>query len=107
MKKIITVLLFSTLLLSTISLINMAKAADKLTATIIGSGSPIYNENRASASTLISAGNTHILVDMGNGTQANLNKATANININHLNTGVYIVEVLSANNKSIVKLIKK
>ncbi len=74
MKKIITVLLFSTLLLSTISLINMAKAADKLTATIIGSGSPIYNENRASASTLISAGNTHILVDMGNGTQANLNK---------------------------------
>ncbi len=74
MKKIITVLLLSTLLLSTTSLINMAKAADKLTATIIGSGSPIYNENRASASTLVSAGNTHILVDMGNGTQANLNK---------------------------------
>ena len=40
-------------------------------------------------------------------TQVNLNKATANININHLNTGVYIVEVLSANNKSIVKLIIK
>ncbi|WP_217495323.1 DUF1566 domain-containing protein [Shewanella sp. MEBiC00475] len=51
-----------------------AHAADQLTATIIGSGSPIYNENRASASTLISAGNTHILVDMGNGTQANLSK---------------------------------
>ena len=51
-----------------------AHAADQLTATIIGSGSPIYNENRASASTLVSAGNSHILVDMGNGTQANLSK---------------------------------
>lgn len=53
---------------------NSVHAEDQLTATIIGSGSPIYNENRASASTLISAGNTHILVDMGNGTQANLSK---------------------------------
>ncbi|WP_426357774.1 MBL fold metallo-hydrolase [Pseudocolwellia sp. HL-MZ19] len=74
MKKIITVLLLSTLLVSTTSFINVAKAANQLTATIIGSGSPIFNENRASASTLVSAGNTHILVDMGNGTQANLNK---------------------------------
>ncbi|MEZ9865205.1 DUF1566 domain-containing protein [Vibrio breoganii] len=53
---------------------NSVHAEDQLTATIIGSGSPIYNENRASASILISAGNTHILVDMGNGTQANLSK---------------------------------
>ncbi|MCL1127031.1 MBL fold metallo-hydrolase [Shewanella surugensis] len=45
-----------------------------LTATIIGSGSPIYNEKRASASVLISNGNTQLLVDMGNGTQANLAK---------------------------------
>lgn len=48
--------------------------AEQLTATIIGSGSPIYNENRASASVLISNGETNILVDMGNGTQTNLHK---------------------------------
>ncbi|MGX9416110.1 Lcl domain-containing protein [Vibrio sp. WJH972] len=47
--------------------------AEQLTATIVGSGSPIFNENRSSASVLISNGNTNILVDMGNGTQANLN----------------------------------
>jgi ribonuclease BN (tRNA processing enzyme) len=59
-------------------LINSASAkelsAKELSATIIGSGSPIYNENRASASVLISAGDSQILVDMGNGTQANLHK---------------------------------
>ncbi len=54
------------------TLVNTASAEEQLTATIIGSGSPKYNENRASASVLISAGNTRILVDMGNGTQANL-----------------------------------
>ncbi|GHB58870.1 hypothetical protein GCM10008107_04950 [Psychrosphaera saromensis] len=43
-------------------------------ATIIGSGSPLYNEDRASASVLVSLGNTRILVDMGNGAQTNLNK---------------------------------
>ncbi|MGB2742564.1 MAG: DUF1566 domain-containing protein [Cognaticolwellia sp.] len=69
MKKIIVALI-----LLSFDLLTVANAADQLTATIIGSGSPIYNENRASASTLISAGNTHILVDMGNGTQANLSK---------------------------------
>lgn len=46
----------------------------RLTATIIGSGSPIFNPERASASVLISKGGTHILVDMGNGTVANLYK---------------------------------
>ncbi|WP_409439040.1 DUF1566 domain-containing protein [Psychromonas sp. GE-S-Ul-11] len=50
------------------------QASQTLTATIIGSGSPIYNEKRASASVLISNGETNILVDMGNGTQANLHK---------------------------------
>jgi ribonuclease BN (tRNA processing enzyme) len=69
MKKIIIALV-----LSGFTLLQVTYAAEQLTATIIGSGSPIYNENRASASTLISAGDTHILVDMGNGTQANLNK---------------------------------
>jgi len=69
MKKILTGLfLFSTVLVST------AYATERLTATVIGSGSPIFNENRASASVLISAGDTNILVDMGNGTQANLYK---------------------------------
>lgn len=51
-----------------------ANAGQQLTATIIGSGSPIYNENRASASVLISNGETNILLDMGNGTQTNLHK---------------------------------
>jgi len=69
MNKIIVALI-----ILSYELLNVAYAAEQLTATIIGSGSPIYNENRASASTLISLGDTHILVDMGNGTQANLNK---------------------------------
>ena len=51
-----------------------ANAEQPLTATIIGSGSPIFDENRASASVLISNEKTNILVDMGNGTQANLHK---------------------------------
>ncbi|MGJ8580921.1 MAG: MBL fold metallo-hydrolase, partial [Psychromonas sp.] len=55
-------------------IISSAQASQSLTATIIGSGSPIYNEKRASASVLISNGETNILVDMGNGTQANLHK---------------------------------
>ena len=44
-----------------------------LTATIIGSGSPKFNTERSGPSVLISYQDTHILVDMGNGTQANLN----------------------------------
>jgi len=51
-----------------------ASAKEQLVATIIGSGSPLYNENRASASVLVSLGDTRILVDMGNGAQTNLNK---------------------------------
>jgi ribonuclease BN (tRNA processing enzyme) len=47
---------------------------NNLTATIIGSGSPKYNAERSGPSVLISYQNTKILVDMGNGTQANLNK---------------------------------
>ncbi|NQY93753.1 MAG: MBL fold metallo-hydrolase, partial [Campylobacteraceae bacterium] len=53
--------------------------SEELKATIIGSGSPIYNENRSGPSVLITQGNTSILVDMGNGTQANLNKAHINV----------------------------
>lgn len=76
MKKTIITRLLSgfAIFLSAFILLPTVNASEQLTATIIGSGSPIYNENRASASTLISAGDTHILVDMGNGTQANLNK---------------------------------
>lgn len=69
MKKIIALFFISGSVL-----LNMGYAEEQLSATIIGSGSPIYNENRASASVLISAGETKILVDMGNGTQANLHK---------------------------------
>jgi ribonuclease BN (tRNA processing enzyme) len=49
-----------------------------LTATIIGSGSPVFNEDRASASVLISNGVSKILLDMGNCTQANLAKLKVN-----------------------------
>lgn len=56
------------------SLFASATNAEQLTATIIGSGSPQYDENRGSASVLISAGDTKILVDMGNGTQATLHE---------------------------------
>jgi len=62
------------LALSSLMLVTSVSAKNQLTATIIGSGSPQLNENRASASVLIEAGDTKILVDMGNGTQANLNK---------------------------------
>jgi len=49
-------------------------AQGQLTATIIGSGSPKYSTERAGPSVLISYNNTRILVDMGNGTQGNLEK---------------------------------
>lgn len=47
----------------------------ELTATIIGSGSPVYNAKRASAGVLITQGDTQILIDMGSGVYANLNRA--------------------------------
>ncbi len=71
-RRIFFVLILSLLTTYTIG-------SERLTATIIGSGSPIYNESRAGASVLISNGNTQILVDMGNGTQANLRKARINL----------------------------
>ena len=52
---------------------------DHLKATIIGSGSPKYNAERSGPSVLITYKNTQILVDMGNGTQANLNKNNTKI----------------------------
>nr|WP_321227102.1 MBL fold metallo-hydrolase [uncultured Psychroserpens sp.] len=50
----------------------------QLSATIIGSGSPKYNTERSGPSVLISYQDTKILVDMGNGTQANLDKIDVN-----------------------------
>ena len=50
------------------------KPLQALNATIIGSGSPVFNIERAGPSVLINYNSTYILVDMGNGTQANLNK---------------------------------
>ncbi|PPK92527.1 ribonuclease BN (tRNA processing enzyme) [Nonlabens xylanidelens] len=47
---------------------------NQLTATIIGSGSPKFNTERSGPAVLISYKDTNILIDMGNGTQANLNK---------------------------------
>lgn len=71
-------LIFGLVILS-LTLVNVASGGERMTATIIGSGSPIYNENRASASVLISVGDTRVLVDMGNGTQANLFKLRVDI----------------------------
>lgn len=53
--------------------------SNQLTATIIGSGSPKYNTERSGPSVLITYKNTQILVDMGNGTQANLQKNNTKI----------------------------
>lgn len=52
---------------------------EHLTATIIGSGSPKFNTERSGPSVLIAYKNTQILVDMGNGTQANLDKNNTRI----------------------------
>jgi len=74
MKKYILIFLG---IIFTASFLNAA--SDSLKATIIGSGSPIYNPNRVGPSVLITQGTTSILVDMGNGTQANLNKLKFNV----------------------------
>jgi ribonuclease BN (tRNA processing enzyme) len=71
-KTIVWVLVLSSILSTLVT--TPASAKEQLVATIIGSGSPLYNENRASASVLVSLGYTRILVDMGNGAQTNLNK---------------------------------
>ncbi|WP_299011720.1 MBL fold metallo-hydrolase [uncultured Shewanella sp.] len=68
-RKII--LIFS-LIMSPLSVGHPIKAP--FNATIIGSGAPQYNPHRASASVLITAGKDKLLLDMGNGTQANLAK---------------------------------
>lgn len=90
-------------------------AQNQLTATIIGSGSPKYSTERAGPSVLISYNNTHILVDMGNGTQANLEKLNIkNKDLNgllfthhHLDhneefTPVFIKTLLSGNHFDVV-----
>jgi ribonuclease BN (tRNA processing enzyme) len=46
-----------------------------LTATILGSGSPQYDPDRAGPSVLVQFGETDIIVDTGNGTQARLDAA--------------------------------
>ena len=68
MTKYISILIFC------LSFQLFSQSQNELTATIIGSGSPKYNTERAGPSVLISYKNTNILVDMGNGTQGNLDK---------------------------------
>lgn len=51
----------------------------KLSAVILGSGSPQYNPDRAGPSVLITYGDTKIIVDTGNGAQASLNEANVPI----------------------------
>ena len=69
MKKLILVLF----VITTLNIVAKDET-DKLSVTIIGSGSPIYNEDRGGASVLITNGQDKILLDMGNGTQENLDK---------------------------------
>lgn len=71
--------LIGCLISSTFNAITYA-ADSELTATIIGSGSPLYNENRASAGVLITQGDTDILIDMGPGVRENLYRSGINTN---------------------------
>ncbi len=68
--KPIAALLF---LLATLSPPVVAQNTNGLSATILGSGSPQYNAQRAGPSVLIKFGSTEVIVDTGNGTQARLN----------------------------------
>jgi len=92
------------LIILSAALVNYASAKEQLTATIIGSGSPKYNEKRASASVLISVGNTRVLVDMGNGTQANLN--TLEVDIKQLSGLLFTHHHLDHNEEFVPLLIR-
>ncbi|MDO7171670.1 YHYH protein [Mariniflexile sp. AS56] len=80
------------------------KNTTDLTATIIGSGSPRYNTERSGPSVLISYENTKIIVDMGNGTQANLDKG--NIKINELD-GIFFTHHHLDHNEEFVPIFIK
>lgn len=73
MNQTLYALLVSSLLASPLAEAQSQSEAP-LTATIIGSGSPIYNPERAQAGILITQGYTQILVDMGEGVRDNLYK---------------------------------
>ena len=66
---------------------NATHFSEELTAVITGSGSPQYNSERAGPSVLIRYKDQNILVDMGNGSRANLEKI--NFNYRQLN-GIFI-----------------
>jgi ribonuclease BN (tRNA processing enzyme) len=51
---------------------NAPSTSTELNALILGSGSPQFDPKRGGASVLVRHGNTEILVDIGNGTQARL-----------------------------------
>ncbi|MCL5128028.1 MBL fold metallo-hydrolase [Algibacter sp. L4_22] len=109
MKKYIAALIFC------LSFQIFSYSQNQLTATIIGSGSPKYNIERAGPSVLISYKNTNILVDMGNGAQANLEKLnikTKDLNAllfthHHLDhneefTPIFIKTLLSGNDFEVI-----
>ena len=58
---------------------SLVQAAD-LRVQILGSGGPGHNPQRAEASVLIRTGDADLLVDMGNGTAAALDKAGVRVN---------------------------
>ncbi len=61
-------------LLHSFALCAQSSSSTALSAVIIGSGSPQFDVNRAGPSVLVRMGETEILVDIGNGTQAQLER---------------------------------
>ena len=62
-----------TLFISVQTVAQKKQENDKLTLTVIGSGSPQFNPDRAGPAALITYKDTQIIVDTGNGTQARFN----------------------------------
>lgn len=75
MRSLVSGLCFAAMVVSA----SLVQAAD-LKVQILGSGGPGYNPQRAEASVLIRAGDADLLVDMGNGTAAALDKAGVRVN---------------------------
>ena len=75
MRGLVSGLCFTAMVVSA----SLVQAAD-LKVQILGSGGPGYNPQRAEASVLIRTGDADLLVDMGNGTAAALDKAGVRAN---------------------------
>ncbi len=79
--------------------------ASSLKAVITGSGSPVYSIDRAGPGVLVISDKQKILVDMGNGTQANLEKL--GVRIKDIDTFMFTHHHLDHNEEFIPVLIKR